>query len=110
MVNHVTLRDTRDEGGSRHLSATLKEDGTLVIEGQDIGPGVEGVLGSGLIEYEWVWTVHPSAVRTLKLALACDDGLLAALQDLFSGDAAAALQSFLDDNGIVYERWSRVGE
>ena len=55
MVNYVTLRDTRDEGGSRHLSASLKGDGTLIIEGQDLGPGVEGFFGSGLTEYEWAW-------------------------------------------------------
>jgi hypothetical protein len=28
----------------------------------------------------------------------------------FSGDAAADLQRFLEDNDIPYEPWSRVGE
>lgn len=110
MVNYVTLRDTRDEGGSRHLGASLKGDGTLLIEGQDLGPGVESFFGLGLTEYEWAWIIRPPGVRTLKLALACDDEVLAALRDRFSGDAAVDLQPFLDDNGVPYEPWSRVGD
>lgn len=109
MVDYVTLRDTRDEDGTRHLSARLKGDGALLIEGQDLGPGVERFFGPGLTEYEWVWTIRPSGVRTLKLALAADD-VLVALRDRFSGDAAANLQTFLDDNGVPYEPWSRVGD
>ena len=104
------LRDTHDEGGSRHLSASLKDDGTLLIEGQDIGPGVEEFFGSGLTEYEWAWLIRPPGVKTLKLALACDDDVLTALRDRFSGDTAADLQPFLDDNGVRYEPWSRVGD
>ena len=109
MVNYVTLRDTRDEDGSRQLSATLKGDGALLIEGQDLGPGVERFFGPGLTEYEWAWIIRPPGVKTLKLALARDD-VLAALRDRFSGDAAADLQRFLDDNAVPYEPWSRVGE
>ena len=41
---------------------------------------------------------------------ACDDDVLAALRDRFSGDGAAYLQPFLDDNGVSYEPWSRVGD
>jgi hypothetical protein len=110
MVNSVTLRDTRDEDGSRQLSASLKGDGALLIEGQDLGPGVERFFGPGLTEYEWAWIIRPPGVKKLKLALACDDDVLAALRDRFSGDAAADLQPFLVDNGVPYEPWSRVGE
>jgi len=109
MVNYVTLRDARDEDGSRQLGASLKGDGALLIEGQDIGPGVERFFGPGLTEYEWAWIIQPSGVRALKLALARDD-VLAALSERFSGDAAADLQRFLEDNDIPYEPWSRVGE
>ncbi len=110
MVDYVTLRDTRDEGGSRHLAARLKSDGTLLIEGQDLGPDVERFFGPEVTEYEWAWIIRSPGVRALKLALQCDDNVLVALRDRFSGDAAAGLQSFLDDNGIPYEPWSRVGE
>lgn len=108
--NYVTLRESRDEGGSRSLTARLRSDGTLLIEGQDIGPGVEAFFGPGLTEYEWAWTIRPPGVRALKLALACGDDLLVALRNRFSGDAAADLQPFLDGNSVPYEPWSRVGE
>ena len=110
MANYVTLRDTRDEGGSRHLVASLQRDGTLLIEGRDSGPGVARFYGPDLTEYEWAWTIRPPDVKTLKQALASGDDVLAALQDRFSGDAAAGLQTFLDDNDVPYEPWSRVGE
>ena len=109
MVRYVTLRDARDEDGRRQLSASLKGDGALLIEGQDLGPGVERFFGPGLTEYEWAWIIQPPGVRALQLALARDD-VLAALRDRFSGDAAADLQRFLEDNGVPYEPWSRVGE
>jgi hypothetical protein len=109
MVNYVTLRESRDKDGRRQLSASLQGDGALLIEGQDIGPGVERFFGPGLTEYEWAWIIRPSGVKALKLALARGD-VLTALRERFSGDAAADLQPFLEDNGIPYEPWSRVGE
>ena len=50
MDGYVTLRDTRDEGGSRHVGASLKSDGTLLIESLDRGPGVERFFGPGLAQ------------------------------------------------------------
>jgi hypothetical protein len=110
MVNYVTLRDSRDAGGSRHLSATLKNDGSLLIEGQDIGPSGERFFGPGLTEYEWAWLIRPSGVTVLKLALGGGDDVLVALRERFAGDAAVGLQAFLQENGVVYEPWSRVGD
>jgi hypothetical protein len=110
MVDSVTLRSTRDEDGSRHLGARLEDDGSLLIEGQDLGPAVERFFGPDMTEYEWAWTIRPLGVSKLKLALACDDDVLAALIRRFSGDDAADLGSFLDDNGIPYESWSRIGD
>lgn len=109
MFNYVTLRDTRDEDGSRHLGARLRADGTLLIEGCDRGPGVERFFGPDQTEYEWAWAIRAPGVKTLKSALACDDDVLTALKDRFSEDAAAGLQAFLDEHGIPYEPWSRVG-
>ncbi len=37
----VILRDVRNRGDIRHLSVTKEADGSLKIEGQDIGDGVE---------------------------------------------------------------------
>ncbi|MEE4637162.1 MAG: hypothetical protein V2J42_00290 [Wenzhouxiangella sp.] len=110
MVGYVLLRDIQDEGGSRQLGVRLENDGSLLIEGRDLGPGVEKFFGQGIFEYEWALKLKPPGVMKLKLALACQDNLLDALKDRFSGEASAELQNFLDSNAIQYEFWSRAGE
>jgi hypothetical protein len=106
----VTLRDIHDELGTRHLTASLSTDGTLTIEGQDLGDGVEQIFGPGTREYEWAWTIQSQDVPRLASALdACDD-VLAALADRFSNDAAAELKSFLDERAIPHDCWSRIGD
>jgi hypothetical protein len=86
----------------RHLGARLDANGSLVIEGQDIGPGMR--------EYEWAWTIPPEGVSRLLLLIGGDENVLAAIAARFSGDAAGEVVDFLDSNGIPYEVWSRVGE
>ncbi|TVQ39769.1 MAG: hypothetical protein EA370_04435 [Wenzhouxiangella sp.] len=110
MLKYVSLLETRAGGGSRQTGARLKDDGTILIEGHDLGPGVDVFLGAGMTEYEWALSIKPPGVRALKMALACDDDVLAALGQRFSGDASADLQPFLDSNDVPYEFWSRLGE
>lgn len=113
MNNHaVTLRDVRDEEGRRYLDASLAADGTLTITGLDSGDGVERFFGPGNREYEWVWTIQAQHLPQLATALGAGagDDLLAALAARFTGDRAADLQPFLDEHGISYEAWSRVGD
>jgi len=110
MNTYVTLRDLQDEEGSRHLCARLQNDGTLRIEGHDLGPGVARFFGAGMTEYEWVWLIKPPDVQTLSLALADENDILTTLKKRFSGDAAASLQTFLDENEVPYEAWSRIGD
>jgi hypothetical protein len=106
----VTLRQNRDQLGSRYLGASLAADGTLTIEGQDLGDGVERIFGAGNREYEWVWGIASDGVARLKVALECDD-VLVALAERFSNDAADELKPFLDDHGIPYKwSWSRIGD
>ena len=106
----VTLRETRDELGTRHLGAKLSADGTLSIEGQELGDGVEQFFGSDNREYEWIWTIRPKDVARLAHALDAGDDVLTALAERFAGGAAAGLQQFLDEQGIRYESWSRIGD
>ncbi|MCB0058349.1 MAG: hypothetical protein KDE45_15035 [Caldilineaceae bacterium] len=106
----VTLRDMHDEGGHRSLAASLAEDGTLTITGQDLGDGVEQFFGPGNREYEWVWTIRAQHVPQLAAALGAGDDLLAALAARFSDERAAGLQPFLDEQAIPYDHWSRVGD
>ncbi len=111
MATHsITLRHTHDNLGTRHLHATLSADGTLTIEGQDVGDGVEQVFGPGNREYEWAWTLRPQAAAQLAAALSSGDDLLSALAARFSNEAAADLHSFLDEHSIQYDAWSRMGD
>ncbi len=111
MTQHrtVILRDDRDKLGTRQLDATLSADGTLTIEGQDFGDGVEQIFGSGLSQYEWVLTIQSKDIP--KLASVLDEGndVLAALVSRFSNDEAVALQPFLDKHDIQYEFWNWIG-
>jgi hypothetical protein len=105
----ATLRSTRDGLGSRHLWATLRADGTLIIEGQDLGSGVGGAWGSGLSEYEWAETIQPEDVAKLAAALGSGDDVVAALAKRYSDDPSFILKRFLDEHGIPYRFWSHVG-
>ena len=70
----VVLRDSRDTGGTRHLRAQLRADGSRQIEGHDLSSGVESAWGAGNTEYEWWWTVHSDDVPAAVAALGGDPG------------------------------------
>jgi len=104
----AVLRDERTEGDVRYLSATYSTEGNLVIEGQDIGDGVEAAFGCR--EYEWTWTIARADLPKLLAALHAESSLLNALEVRFRGPAAAQLGSFLKENNVPYESWSRIGD
>jgi hypothetical protein len=101
----VILRNTRDASGWPHLEATLRADGALSIEGQDLGAGVAGVFGADVTEHEWAYSIAPEDVQKLAAALGSSGDVLDALAERFSVDAASGLKGFLDESGIPYEMW-----
>ena len=114
----IVLRDERSPTNWRSLSASFGTEGDLIIEGHDLGKGVESLFGYN--EYEWSLTV--AAIDTPKLMAALNDGhglvarmrhhrhLLDALLHRFSGGNADELESFLKENGVPYSFWNRVGD
>jgi hypothetical protein len=108
MEQKVILREERNGRDYRYLGAELKASGDLVVEGQDLGPAVERILGS--IEYEWRWTVRAASVPLLEQALGCGPDILAALKQQFGHDRADDLLGFLRLNNIPFEAWSRIGD
>ena len=114
----VVLRDIEDVHGSRFLEATLEPDGALLIEGQDLGDGVESIFGEGLREYEWRWRVAPDDVSLLggRVAAALeappDLGILALLFLLYEERGGLGVERFIGpgDDRIAAEFWSRVGD
>jgi hypothetical protein len=108
----IVLRDQRDKDGLRHLSARLNADGALLVEGQDLGPGVSRVFGDDITEYEWVHTVAASHVPALVTALGGPDGadVLELLASGAAGHQAGDLIRVLKDHRIPYDAWSRLGD
>lgn len=111
-TGNVVLRDESDERGTRFLGASLRADGAVVIEGHDLGRGVEGFFGSGLTEYEWAWTISAEDVPRLRTALGGkrDADVLDLLAARFAAPNAGNLTSFLKEHDVSYAVWSRVGE
>lgn len=110
-MGRVVLRSTSDASGTRFLEARLDADGTLRIEGQDLGPGVSAVFGAGLTEYEWWWRLPADAVPDAVAALggAPGDEPLAVLRAWFDANGVDP-GSALRDAGLPVAFDSRIGD
>ena len=107
----VELWQGRDHNGTRTIWAALVADGSLKIEGQDLGAGV-AIWGEGFTEYEWDWTVAavdvPRAVEILG-GNAGDDPL--ELLKGWSRDSGGRDPGqHLKSAGLTLGFWSRVGD
>jgi hypothetical protein len=102
----------RDAGGIRSLAARRREDGGIVIEGDDLGPGVERIFGPGLSEYEWVWAIAPGAVPAVVEALGGHEGddPLTLLEAWSADNAGQDPGSHLRDAGAPIDFWNRIGD
>jgi hypothetical protein len=108
----VTLVHTRDEEGTRSVWARMTPEGILVIEGQDLGPGVSAFFGPSNTEYEYEVTVVTENLPRLMQLLGAAPGVwvLDALAARFSGQEAHKLRTFLEQNGLAGPGWTRIGE
>jgi hypothetical protein len=107
-LHSVILRNEKQKNDSRYLVASYTDGGDLTIKGQDLGDSVQSAFGCQ--EYEWVWTIRESTLPSLKQALGNPDDILKSLELKFSNNNAAKLITFLIENKIVYETWSRIGD
>lgn len=109
MTRSVTLVKIETPEFFSRITADLAADGSLSVEGQDLGKRVEEFWGEGQSEYEWSYTLGPDAVAALKAALGGQE-VLAALAERFSGDQYSKLRPFMESQGIEFAFWSRVGD
>jgi hypothetical protein len=108
----LTLDHRDDDQGLYRRTLTLREDGSLVLEGHDLGQGVSNVFGEGLNEYEFARTVAADQVDELRrlLGVSGDDDLRATLEDRFARRGGShAFEQFLEANGVASEFWNRIG-
>jgi hypothetical protein len=107
----VILRDVEDADGTRYLDATMDARGRLVIEGQDVGAGVERLFGEGYREYEWRWTVPADLVPAAAGALGGSPGEAPlAVVARWIGEHGTDPGSAIRAAGIRIEHWSRLGD
>ena len=102
----MQLRDERDGQDSRFLSARLSDDGDLLIEGQDLGPGTAMVSDDG--EYEWVRTVAAADLPRLPelIGAAAEEDLLDVLAERFTGDASYELERLIRESDLPSRIWT----
>lgn len=111
MERRIELRADRSDRSAYFLSARMKPDGSLVIEGQDLGDAPEAFWGSR--EYEWAITIAPGDVPSFVAALsgtAIADDPLELLGARFRQDERFATRAFLEEGGIPFRFWSRIGD
>jgi hypothetical protein len=110
MGKSVVLWQIRDQLGARNLWASLTPNGDVQIEGQDLGDGVENFWGKSYTEYEYAMTIQATDVPALLDALGSETDVLSALQKHFENSNTSDPKSFLEEHGVPYEFWSRIGE
>lgn len=96
MSGAVTLRAERHGQDSRYLTAEIQEDGSLVIRGQDLGPGASFMSGDDE-EYEWAYTFAPEVIPSLVAALGGTPGqpVLELLEQRYTGAGSYELEHII---------------
>jgi hypothetical protein len=108
----VVLTQQRDTRGTRTIWARRLPDGGVVIDGQDLGRGVEEAFGPGLTEYEWGWEVAASDVPILMNALGgrIGDDPIQLLSAWSRENIHRDPGQHLKDAGVPMEFWNRIGD
>jgi hypothetical protein len=102
----VLLDEFREDGSSLHMTADLDADGSLRIEGHDLGPVAEFISEDG--EYEYSYLIKAADLPAVVAVIGGQPGsdALELLQRRWSGSAAYELGAALRDGGIDYTFWS----
>src|SRR5207244_3487401 len=104
--------------GTRNLWLRQETDGSLHLEGQDLGRQVTGFWGEGLTEYEWAWSLDREHLSALlkRLGLAPDErasggvpiDLLEQIADRLRDLGESETEERFKEAGATF--WSRLGD
>ena len=96
----VVLRNEREGRDSRYLEAYLDDQGSLRIDGHDLGPATTVVSPDG--EYEWGRIVRAEHLPELLQLLGgkAGDDILELLERRWSGPRSGELEQVLRDCSI----------
>lgn len=110
MDETVDLYADRDShGGSRRVWLHRKDDGSLILEGQDLGGAVTEFWGSSFTEYEWDWSLPAHLVSAFLEGLGiAPDAALEDVGERLKQLDRGELQPRFEDAGAEF--WSRVGD
>jgi hypothetical protein len=88
----------------------MRGDGALTIEGHDLGETPRSVWGSS--EYEWTMAIAKEQLPAFVDALGGQAGsdALDLMSTRYREDERVASRGFLDEQGINFSFWSRVGD
>ncbi len=110
VIKLVDLGKQRDEdGSSRHVWAELRGNGSLIIQGQDLGPATTAISGDG--EYEYAYSIDPDRISEALRELGAPAGAepLDYIKEHWSGEAAFELTRRLHEMDGIAKFWSFSG-
>ncbi len=109
----VTVHE-RVDNTSVYRALHADDDGSLVVEGQDLGQGVGDFWGAGFTEYEFERRLDHAALMRVRAVLGVDESepILAVLAARLGPlrEVTTRLEQLVSDNDIESHFWSRVGD
>ena len=104
----LVMQDVSDADGTMWRAVHLSASNELVIEGHDLGRGVERVFGSGEYEFQRALSSNETSELRKLLGLSGDKDLLAAIAERF--DSTRDLEAFLKAHDLEGKFWNRIGD
>src|SRR5262249_9432980 len=107
-ARRITLRNERDDRGTRHLDAALDRDGTLRITGHDQGTRVSDFWGEAITSYDWVYLIAADRIPALiRLLGGHDDDDVLELLAAYHQRASGQISDLMNQPGVAaqFSNW-----
>lgn len=110
-MNKQVLYRNKNKTENLEIWASI-DKGNLLIEGHDLGTDLPLMFGPDITEYEWSYTIQRKDFQKLIVAIGDENSVdvMNAFVKRFLGVNALGILSFLKENKIPFETWSRMGD